>query len=717
MKACMVGSPGTKDKASESSFRYITCRLKMDVAQRPERVTLSRDLSEFLVELSIGVQKHAMYPGAHPSLWAATADVTRRAERLLADRPTLVFGVARRQLIIDGVATDPNQPVLRRLAEGLHRHHLGAVSLSRGLQPEEMGLALRALSSEVERDGPLGLAPAGRLLEWPHIRLHPLTFDCLEIVGAPTGSSDGKANARAAELWIGLARAAMTTDQPGVSPETISTEPTIVARAIDERHGAEAYDQVIVGYLLQIANELKNASAAEAAVLRRRTAQLIGALSPETLRRLVAMGGDAAQRREFVLNAASGMDVEAVIDILKAAADASGQTISHGLVRMLSKLAEHAELGHENVRPLADGALRDQVRQLLSGWQLDDPNPDAYGKVLQRLATTAPAKMSSEAVRRSDEQDPLRIVQMSLEVGEFGPLVDRAMDRIMDDGRFGPVLQLLASPPTKLGAAAEQLLTKMAAPTSIARLVVREPLDVDALDQLFPRIPLESYQVLLDALATSKNRSTRRRLLDRLAQTELDVSSIIAPRLDDEHWYVVRNMLVLLQRLKRLPPGFSAMRWADHPDVLVRYEAIQLGLALPTERDAALRRAFEDGDLRILRLGLTAVQHECRPHVVTLVAGVALNAKMIEELRVLAARALGRFRDPMARDALLQLVDGGRTLLGRPRLAAPTRTCVAAVRALSEGWPKDPAVAPILDLAVASSEPELRHAAAPGEVP
>ncbi len=40
----------------------------MTVAHKAERVTLSRDLSEFLVELSIAVQKHAMYPGGHPSL-------------------------------------------------------------------------------------------------------------------------------------------------------------------------------------------------------------------------------------------------------------------------------------------------------------------------------------------------------------------------------------------------------------------------------------------------------------------------------------------------------------------------------------------------------------------------------------------------------------------------------------------------------------------------
>ena len=93
---------------------------------RAERVTLSREFSAFLVELSIALHKHAMYPPEHPSLEPASASVTRRLERLFEDRDMVALGIARRQLIIEGVATDPNQPVLRRLAEALHRQHLGS---------------------------------------------------------------------------------------------------------------------------------------------------------------------------------------------------------------------------------------------------------------------------------------------------------------------------------------------------------------------------------------------------------------------------------------------------------------------------------------------------------------------------------------------------------------------------------------------------------------
>ncbi len=39
----------------------------------PERATLSRDLGDFLIELSIALHKHATYPEDHPSLGPAAS--------------------------------------------------------------------------------------------------------------------------------------------------------------------------------------------------------------------------------------------------------------------------------------------------------------------------------------------------------------------------------------------------------------------------------------------------------------------------------------------------------------------------------------------------------------------------------------------------------------------------------------------------------------------
>ena len=688
-------------------------------ATTTERLTLSREFSELLVDLSIALHKHAMYPHHHPSLGPAADAVVRRAHKLLEGRERIALGVARDQLIIEGVATDPRQPVLRRLAEGLHRHHLGAVSIMRGILADEITEALRALASEAERDGPLGLLPPDRLPAWPHLKLHPLTFDRLALVAdAPVTPGSGPAaggardGSRGAELWLGLARAAMAGDA-GVPAAAVPAEPAVVARAIDDHPKAEAYDQVIVGYLLQIAGELNRSSGSEAAALRRRTGRLIAALKPETLRRLVEMGGDNAQRREFVLHAAHGMAVDAVIEILKAAADASGQTISHGLVRMLSKLAAHAEAGPEEARPLADSALREQVSRLLDGWQLADPNPEGYGRLLQHVATRG-ADAKERAAEPADRPDPLRLVQMSLETAATGPLVDRAIVRAIRERQAGALVGLLHGLPPGAGDAGQAVFARLLDPDAVRAMTAAEPVDFEALDRLVPLMSSDAHGALLDALASAESRATRRRLLERLSAPDLEIAALVASRLDDERWFVQRNMLVLLTRIGRVPEGFSPRPWTTHPDARVRHEALRLQLVLPEERDVALQAALGDDDPRIVHLGLAALRDGFPAVLEPLVAAAALQPDLEERLRLLAIRALGLApRGAACLRALLALVDGGRTILGRAKLAPRSPVVVAALRALADGWSGHEAAAPVLAIAAASPDPEIRGAARP----
>ena len=679
---------------------------------KPDRVALSRELSEFLVELSVALHKHSMYPSGHPSLDPAVQSIARRAEGLLTDRPVIAFGVARRQLIIEGNTTDPNQPLLRRLAESLHRHHLGAISIVRGIEISEVSDAMRLLATDAERDGPIGLRTA-QLPNWPHFRLHPLTFDKLSLAsdgagGSGTGSSG---SARAAELWIGLARAAIVSGEAGDSAQ-VSTDPSDVARAIEERDRPAAYDQVIVGHLLQIAGELRTAPAAEVESLRKRTSVLISALRPETLRRLVDMGGNSRQRGSFVLDATHGMDVEAVLQIIRAAADANGRVISNGMMRLMSKLASQAGSGSESARPVADAALRDQVTQLLAGWELEDPNPEQYSRVLHHLASQT-AEAGAPVVRDNtsgDWAETLRIVQIALEVGTTGPPVERAVDRLVSHGRVAELLELLKAKPPAGGVVADAIVAQLVAPSNLAALVNREPMDEASLDGLLPFMSAEGFQALLDVLASSENRATRRKLIDRLARAALDTGPYIAARLEDERWYVLRNMLLLMERSGHIPEGFSATRWTTHQDARVRYEALRLQLTISRERDRAVRTALEDDDPRIIRLGLSTLQQTCPPAYAARVSQMAGDGQADSEVRLLAINALSTLDEPHALDTLLKIVDGGRTLFGRQRLAPKTPAVLAALRALAHAWAGEPRAAALLKRGAQSADAEVRQA-------
>src|SRR5216117_75099 len=685
----------------------------------PDKAALSRELADFLIELSIALHKHAMYPEGHPSLAPAAAGVTRRAEHLFEGRTTLALGVARQQLVIEGVATDPKNPLLAELAGRLHRHHLGAVTFQRGLRVVEVTDVLKTLAIDGERSGdPLGLGPPERLRAWDHIRLHSVTYERLELLpedeqASPAADDKGaqERGLHGSQLWVGLARAALAADaMAGDDAPPPPTEPSMIAKAIDQHPGGAAYDQVIVGYLLQIADELKHTGGAEAAALRRRTSKLVGALQPGTLRRLIEMGGDNAQRTKFAIDASHGLAVDAVLEIVRAMADASHRTVSDPLVRMLSKLAQHAEQGNAAARPQADEALREQVRDLLKGWSLADPNPDAYGTALHRMAAAAPSR-----VPRSDYAygaEPLRILQTAMETGVLGFGAWRAVERLVEDNRIATLVDLLAGSPPSPDVG--PLWTRVTSPDVVRELASTEPPDFATLDRVLPRLPVDGFEPLLDVLGASESRTTRRGLLDRLTHAPRELGPLIAARLAREiPWYVTRNLLLILDGLPALPDGFRAANFIGHEDARVRREALKVSLKVTAEREAALLGGLRDADPRMVRVALTAALEDCPPSAVPPITQVAHDQTVASELRVLAIKVLGRVKNVVALTALLEIVDGGKNWLRRPRLAPRSLELIAALMALAAGWRNDGRAATLLTLAAASNDPDIRSAASP----
>jgi len=677
-------------------------------ASPPERSALSRELADFLIDLSVALHKYTMYPEGHPSLEPAVVAVLRRAGHLFDSRSSLALGVARNQLVIEGVATDSKHPLLSDLAGRLHRHHLGAVTFQRGLRVTEVAELLRTLAIDAERTGePLGLGPPEKLRAWDHVRLHPVTYERLELADS---EGQGAGDPRGAQLWVGLAQAALSMETPP------SSEPSVVAKAIDEHPESAAYDQVIVGYLLQITEELKQSGGADTAALRRRTSNLLGALQPGTLRRLIEMGGDNAQRAQFAMSATQGLAADAVLEIVRAMADASHNTISEPLARMLSKLAQHAEHGTPEARPQADEALREQVRGLLNDWTLDDPNPAEYATALHRMTAGTPAASTARSATVQGAE-PLRLVQIAVETGALGGVAWRAVERLLAEHQIGQLVDMLAAtsdalrpPPTSIDIT--PLWRRVTSPEIVGQLASSEPPDFITIDRVLPRLTSGAFERLLDVLAASESRATRRGLLDRLTRAPRELGPVIAERLSaDVPWYVARNLLIVLDGLPQIPDGFSTTMFVGHADVRVRREAVKLALKIPAERELALLGALCDPDPRLLRLGLTAALEDCPPSAVQFVTRLAEDESQTSELRVLAIKVLGRAGSPAALGVLLRMVDGGRNWRGRPRVATRSLEVLAALMALAQGWADNRQARALLALAAGSTDPDVRNAA------
>ena len=117
-----------------------------------ESTALSRELADFLVELSTALHKYTMYPDGHPLLETAVSGVARRLKRILE-----------------------------------------------GVEDNELTEMLKA----VARDG-------SKEQEWPHVRLLPLSYDQLALTGdEEPGREEEKTNGATSQLWMRLAKSAV----------------------------------------------------------------------------------------------------------------------------------------------------------------------------------------------------------------------------------------------------------------------------------------------------------------------------------------------------------------------------------------------------------------------------------------------------------------------------------------------------------------------------
>ena len=682
---------------------------------KPAVATLSRELADFLVELSITLNKHAIYPSGHPLLDVAVDGVANRIGTLfVGDRDSLSIGVARRQLIIEGVATDPLNPVLKELAQRLHEHHVGAVKFIRGINRNELAQALATLAVDpVRAEKPIGLDTERLAQVWEHVRFFPLTYDRLQLIEDEPGeapSADQMKAGRATQLWIGLARAALVSDASDLGSkreedENTALEPATVARAIDEHQREEAYDQVIVGYLLQIGEELKTAEGPEAAGLQRRVSRLVGSLKESTLERLLEMGGDKAQRRRFLLDASQGITVEAVIDLVKAASAAEGQTVSHSMLRMLSKLAHHPSSG--GPRPKADPTIRDVMRRLVDDWSLDDPNPEAYRQVLENMSSLRNnAEKSGSFAAVATECEPERIVQIAVEVGAMGPQVRIAMVDLCKAGRAELLLDLVEQAPS--ADAGAPVWDFLKGERVLESLLEQQRLDFPLIARFVRRIGVSAVPTLLGAALMFDDAKMRTQFYDLLQSLGDQIGPPVIERIAEAPPVIQRELLALLGKLATLPADFSPRAFLDNEDPFVRREAVRLLLRNPAERDETIMSALSDVDDRVVFAGLTVAQERCPLPGIELIKQRVNRGELDSQLRTMGIRIVAQLHNADTLAWFLSYVVIEAHWPRRPRLRPSTPEMLAALSMIAANWRTDPAAETAIKLAERSKDAEVR---------
>jgi hypothetical protein len=402
------------------------------------------------------------------------------------------------------------------------------------------------------------------------------------------------------------------------------------------------------------------------------------------------------------------MAVEAVLTLTVAAAQVSQQAISKPLLRLLIKLASHAKQGAQIPRVTADTAFREHIAEMIDGWYLPDPTSSAYSRVLDRL--TNPVDQDDSIPGITQQCEPERLVEICIEIRSVTPTLWDAISVMIGRGEIVKLLDLIdAVPPDN--PLAGVIRARIATPEHFAKLLESSNVDAKRLEDFARRVGEAATPALLDSLAVSQSRATRRKLLDALAKLGDGIGPVVAGKLRlAAPWYTQRNLLLLMGTLTKWPADFSPLPFANHQDVRVRREALRLMLKRPATRMGAIATTIGDGDLQIVRLGIDAMQKDVPPAAVRQLVQKLWAGTWPSDLVVLGVRVLAAATSVDVFLCLMGLASVKTRWLRRERLASKSDVMLAALSVLANRWSSDPRTAKLLARAGRSGDPDIRAA-------
>jgi hypothetical protein len=691
-----------RDRGARSSTTPVDTALSANSASQ---TTVPAELQELALELALAMHARAMYPVGHPLLQAAVDRLCGRVQKALATRGDISLGIAHHQVVIEGVATDDKHPLLRAFALHLHQHQIAALRISAGVEPAEVEDFLSTLSLPASRaEQPLGLLGPEVLQRWQHVALFPAVFDKLELIDDADSEDGAMAQSRAAQLWLGLARAAISGDLDGED----NYEPSRVARAIDSHRRERAYDDVIVGHLLQMSTEMTASASPSSRVLRERLSTMVRGLRPKTLSRLLEMGGDLVQRKRFVMFSADALSTGAVLDIFNAAGNASGHPVAKAMTHLLAKLAQNADSKKE-FAPGADQDLRRHVKNLVTDWTIADPNPEEYNHTLSEVSSVS---LGDRIDEHREEVEPERLLEISLSADASGPDTNVAVKRLISrEGLSAVVERVLAASPSLTR---ETLLDGLLNLSMLQEHLQAERPDLRSLKHAVARLQAQALDPLVAALETRAERDA-----SWLAELIVLIGDKAAPSLGAAFSRLKpssrRALLPVFEQWNVWPEEVNLLALATNSDPQIRRDAVRLLLKSDDTRAEGVIIGLRDDDERVFRLVLFATMRGATAETAYALIHRAEDARLSEELRARTIRALAATGRP---EAMRWLVDhssvASRGFLGLSRggrLRRKSATTVAAIAGLAAHWSQAPEAAAVLELAASSKDEELRNAA------
>lgn len=570
----------------------------------------TRILSNFIIELNISLRLVTSYPKNHPIIIASIHKVLQMFDRLLEFREKISLAIARDSLMFEYALLDPKNPVYKNLANILFNHDIASITFQKALTADELirfsEIMLQKRENLRERGG---IQRAAKEAGISNILLQEINYANFSTTEEERiDPAEGKHAKRAAStLWEDFAHGVLegSLDPRGTHSSYASVpDPGVLADMMNEydnRSGSkrESYADVIASFMGELGKGEGNLSCHTDSL--EKLSMFVSRLNPAIRRQFLNgvfthPGMNQGITKEILATFPNDVILDALEDINSRASYNPPVTIS--LLQRLSKTTP-TEKGQKTVsadakvdeHQLAEKmriifqedksdefvptAYQEALRAITSMSRLSIPELEEIGELRQTLQCHAmeiqlcrvileAMRMPSDTCKQEAlEKNLLELLNYFLDAGDFSFLTEIYNHvHSVEKQHFSAIYDYFTD---------QHFLDKV-----LDCLETWDKTKQPDICHLIHTIGKPFVEPLLDRLSQEQNISLRRSYLDCLLALGENVRDAAIKRLQDNRWYFVRNLVIILRDLNDFSVLVHIRKIRDHRHPRVRQEVIKI---------------------------------------------------------------------------------------------------------------------------------------------
>ena len=597
-------------------------------------------LTQFLQRLNVARRKLSLYPPDHPQI----TDSVRGALKILADllsttgAEVLVLGISPRALYYEQIWLDPDDSANRECARELSALGVAALHFHAGLGAEELIRFCQLLRSDrdtIEDAG--GFATLMEQQQIVHLRVQAIDYDAFQARRTEV-SDDGQEE----QLWETF----LTALQQGTldfGEDTQDFDSDAVAEYLNQTLCAQgtSYERSCAALDCFMEQRISNRSREDLQTDRKFNA-LLQQLSPSAREQLFRIMFRSLDRHheaapQLLGKVSPRLLEEAVQNHRQRPGDVSSRLIN--LAGQLSRETDSRVRGPN--RQLDEEMVRSRLDVLFSEEQQDLFMPSSYQQALRGITSEAvtggipdeerdalKAQLENHSVERSCVDIIFELLDGALDLDQEDAIQLNLLElsrHFLAQGDF-PTLQriyrhwtdYLNSGRAKVSVFEEKVLTNHAQPSFMAEVLDQ----IDAEERPAQRQAIADYiltvgtvysEPLIERLALAGDRAQRSSWMTLLEQLDGDTRTPMIAALDDDRWYLVRNLVILLSRDLDTQVLKAFQKLSGHPHPLVRIETLRALFACnpaTANRQLLSELQSDDGETRKAALPLAELSSD-----------------------------------------------------------------------------------------------------------